>query len=103
MRQMMWKAGLCLVGYALVAQAQNGARKSPTAALDQFSESVQALAARVAPSVVQISVTRYAAREEAEGGRTGVVLGRQQIVGSGVIIDPAGYIVTNSHVVANAL
>jgi serine protease Do len=71
--------------------------------LDQFSDSVQALAARVAPSVVQISVTRYAPREDADGGRTGVVLGRQQSVGSGAIIDPDGYIVTNSHVVANAL
>ena len=64
---------------------------------------MQALAAKVSPSVVQISVTRFAPREEPGGGRTGLVLGREQVVGSGVIIDPEGYIVTNAHVVTNAL
>jgi serine protease Do len=88
---------------ALTGQAQSTSHKSALGVLDQFSDSVQALAARVAPSVVQISVTRYAPREDTDGERTGAVLGRQQSVGSGVIIDPDGYIVTNAHVVANAL
>src|SRR5947209_5952380 len=94
---------LGLTGCLLALQAQTAAKKNPLESLDQFSDSVQMLAARVAPSVVQISVTKFAARDDSDSGRTGVVLGRQQSVGSGVIIDSEGYIVTNAHVVANAL
>src|SRR5579863_3897535 len=100
MRRIVRVAAFCLAGYLLAAQAQT-VRKNPDV-LDQFSDSVQSLAGRVAPSVVQISVTRFAPREGGEG-RTSVVLDRQQVVGSGVVIDPEGYIVTNAHVVANAL
>jgi serine protease Do len=100
--RMIRSSVVCLAGFVLTAQAQT-IRKNSVDALDQFSESVQSLAARVALSVVQISVIRYAPREDADGGRAGIVLGRQQTVGSGVIIDPDGYIVTNAHVVANAL
>ena len=85
---------------ALLGLWMCGAAQAQT--LDQFSESVQALAARVAPSVVQISVTRFSPQSEPSDGRTGVVFGRQQSLGSGVIIDSAGYIITNAHVVADA-
>jgi serine protease Do len=99
-RRIIRKAGLCAAVCVLAAQAQTASRRNP---VEEFSESVQALAARVAPSVVQILVTRYAPKEDGEGGRTGVVLGRQQSIGSGVIVASDGYIVTNAHVVADAL
>jgi serine protease Do len=96
-------ACLCLIACSVSSSpAETQGKRNTFTALDQFSESVQALSARVAPSVVQISVTRYGPREESKGTHTGVVLSRQQAVGSGVIIDPDGYIVTNSHVVAGA-
>ncbi|MDQ2944338.1 MAG: S1C family serine protease, partial [Acidobacteriota bacterium] len=96
-------AALCLASCELsAAHAEAPVRKNAFAVLDQFSESVQALSAQVAPSVVQISVTRYAPREERASGRIGVVLGRQQGVGSGVVVDPDGYIITNAHVVEGA-
>jgi serine protease Do len=95
--------GLCLAVSVTAAQAQEAPGKNSADVLKQFSVAVEALTARVSPSVVRISVTRYAAREDSDSGRTGLVVGREQVVGSGVIVDPNGYIVTNAHVVANAL
>jgi serine protease Do len=102
MRRNLLAGGLGLLACIFAAHAQSGARGNPRGALDQFSDGVQSLAARVAPSVVQISVTRFAP-QDSDGGRAGVVLSRQQVIGSGAIIDPEGYIVTNAHVVTNAL
>ncbi|HWC98341.1 MAG TPA: trypsin-like peptidase domain-containing protein [Candidatus Sulfopaludibacter sp.] len=91
---------IALVWICLAAHAQT--KHNPTELLDQFSDSVQALSARVAPSVVQISVTRYSPQSDSSDGRTSVTFSRQQAIGSGVIIDPTGYIITNAHVVADA-
>jgi serine protease Do len=98
----VWKAAFCAACFAAGLHADSASEKKSARHLEQFSESVQALAAKVAPSVVQISVTAFAALDPGTG-HTGIVLGRQQVVGSGVIIDPDGYIVTNAHVVENAL
>ena len=70
--------------------------------LRKLNESVDALIKRVSPSVVQILVTGYGPIESGERGSTAVVIGRQRAIGSGFVIDPAGYIVTNAHVVAGA-
>jgi serine protease Do len=60
------------------------------------------LANRVSPAVVQILVSGYGAAPS-EGGRAAAALiARQHAVGSGVIVDPAGYILTNAHVVQGA-
>ncbi len=70
--------------------------------LHRVSEAVQTLAGRVAPSVVKILVSGYGPVSDNSRMETALI-GRQRSIGSGVILDPEGYIVTNAHVVSGAL
>src|SRR5215469_2191464 len=94
-------ASRCLgfVSICLLAVLQVQAQSTDT--LHKLNESVDSLIKKVSPSVVQILVTGYGPIEQ-ERGSTAVVIGRQRAIGSGFVIDPDGYIVTNAHVVAGA-
>jgi serine protease Do len=68
------------------------------AALIQFNNALEGLAAKVSPAVVQILVTGFGPLHEENRTQTALIV-RQHAVGSGVIVDPSGYIMTNAHVV----
>jgi serine protease Do len=69
--------------------------------LVQLNAALEGLADKVSQGVVQILVTGYGPLEE--GGRTDTALiARQRAIGSGVIVDANGYVMTNAHVVEGA-
>ncbi len=73
----------------------------PPAVLQQLNSAIEQLTARISPAVVQILVTGYGALEENNHGQTALIT-REHAIGSGVIVDPNGYIMTNAHVVEGA-
>ena len=101
---------LALVAVALLlapasdARGQMPASRAPspgeTNALDEFSTAVESMVQRVSPAVVQILATRYGLVEDS--ARTNMSAGVEQSVGSGVIVSPDGFVITNAHVVQNA-
>ncbi|HET8725471.1 MAG TPA: trypsin-like peptidase domain-containing protein [Anaeromyxobacteraceae bacterium] len=69
--------------------------------LQELSASIAQLAAKVSPAVVQIRVTGYGPVGDPAPGEAPLV-SRRYGVGSGVIVDPDGWVLTNAHVVHGA-
>jgi serine protease Do len=77
---------------------------SPVHAADvllNLSGDMEALAHAAEPAVVKIYAEGLAPVDSADTNRT-AFLAQQRSIGSGVIVDPAGYILTNAHVVQRA-
>src|SRR5260370_957050 len=64
--------------------------------LHQFNGSLQALAARVSPAVVQIIVTGFGPQDDKSEDGTSFIV-PQRAFRSGGILYPKGFIMTNSH------
>ncbi len=122
---------LSLTTYEFIKPAYaKGAAASPTAtplddnsvsALLSLDQAMETLAARVTPAVVNVAVTSHSKTEVADGQMPDMPQGlppmfapffnhpgRQQSqiehgIGSGVLISPDGYIVTNNHVIDGAV
>ncbi len=69
--------------------------------LVRLNDALEGLAAKVSSAVVQVLVTGFGPLHEESRSQTALIV-RQNAVGSGVIVDPTGYIVTNAHVVEGA-
>ncbi len=79
----------------------NAKSAEPVGVLVQLNTALQDLAAKVSPAVVQVLVTGFGTEREESRSQTAFIA-RQHAVGSGVIVDPNGYIMTNAHVVEGA-
>ena len=89
---------LFLCAGTLAAQSAPSTHGS-IAPLAQLDNAVESLVGRVSPSIVQVLVT--ALGPVAAPGRA-LMVEREQVIGSGVVVDSGGLILTNAHVVSGA-
>lgn len=94
---------LLLVGAPAPAQTASAEPDKSAEVLHQMNGSFESLVKRVSPAVVEVMVTGFgSAEEEDTDPNTPSSIGRERSLGSGVIVDSEGYIVTNYHVVKGA-
>jgi len=86
----------------LAVLSSGTARADGTGPLRQLSSAFSHLADKVSPAVVQIVASGYGPAASEDNRTDAVFIARQRAVGSGVIVDPHGYIVTHAHVVQGA-
>jgi serine protease Do len=84
------------------APVEQAAAPSPARhGLLALDEDLQMLAEHVGPAVVTIEVSGLTTVQDPNTRQT-TYIAKEQGVGSGIVVDPAGYILTNAHVVEHA-
>ena len=97
----------CTCSFLIVSSYGLGQSTAPptpagtSSVLEQYDRALEQVAERAMRSVVEIEVTGYGVPEQENSGSQ--LLERRRALGTGVIVDPEGYIVTNYHVVSGAL
>lgn len=84
------------------ANSQTPPAQAGVDVIHTMSAAFESLVKRVSPAVVEVLVTGYGSGDEDDDDKGPSPFGRERSLGSGVIIDPDGYIVTNYHVVKGA-
>lgn len=84
------------------ASSQTPPAQAGVDVIHTMSAAFESLVKRVSPAVVEVLVTGYGSGDEDDDDKGPSPFGRERSLGSGVIIDPDGYIVTNYHVVKGA-
>ena len=93
--------GAMFAAAQVIAPEQKAATSPAPHGLLALDADLQALAERVGPSVVTIEVTGLTTVQD-PSARQRTYIARDQGVGSGIVVDPSGYILTNAHVVEHA-
>ena len=95
---MIYRFVVIAAAAVLTCSAQPSTKTRPLA---EFSSAIEELASGASGAVVHITAQTRALVGDADSRRTGFVAS-QQSTGSGVVIDPEGYVVTNAHVIEGA-
>jgi serine protease Do len=98
-----WIAAALLLGAGVtgVARADAARPAGGSPVLHELNTAVAHLVAQVSPAVVQIRVTGYGPSGDSPGAE-GPLVSRQRTIGSGVVVDSSGYVLTNDHVIRGA-
>lgn len=97
----VWLATVLALAGPSESLAQRPARQGALGEGRALSERFESLAERVNLAVVAIIASGYQPLQQGDAPGTGL-LTRRRVGGSGVILDPEGYIVTNLHVIEGA-